>query len=211
MKEKTTTLVPDFKANGLWVKYLTLHGKRLQTISGRVFQALTQRSDPNGYTQRMQPTYRGCTSTFKDFDSFTNWHIKQVGYGLGYHLDADMLGKGNKVYSEETCLLVPSYINEFFKGSKGNRGKFPEGLFWHTRDQHLRVQITSAYHGGKRTQLGVFQMDGFDTARELYRVEKNKACKYLKEKLIADNTIIDPRVLSAIDKWEHICDWKGFN
>jgi hypothetical protein len=211
MTNKKSTCVPDFKIDNRWIRSFSLDGKRLQTISGRLYNNMLMRTNSSSVFQVLRPTYKGCINAFEDFDSFTNWHINQVGYGLGYHLDADILCKGVKTYSEGTCVLVPQYVNAFFVGSEGHRGEFPEGLSLDKRYNNIRVRISSAYHGGKVTHLGLFKLKDIDKARELFRVEKNKACKYLKEKLISENTMIDPRVLSAIDKWEHICDWKGFN
>ena len=56
------------------------------------------------------PSYEACTSseTFRHFSKFKSWYYSQIGYEQeGWHLDKDILIKGNKVYSEDTCCIVP--------------------------------------------------------------------------------------------------------
>ena len=42
-------------------------------------------------------------------------------------LDKDILCKGNKIYSRETCIFVPSRINTLFIKCNKSRGKDPIG------------------------------------------------------------------------------------
>lgn len=61
------------------------------------------------------PTYKDC-SVVKDwhnFQNFAKWYDENY-YEIGeemMHLDKDILVKGNKVYSPETCVFVPQSIN----------------------------------------------------------------------------------------------------
>ena len=43
-------------------------------------------------------------------------------------LDKDVLCKGNKVYSPETCVFVPHTINTLILSCKKIRGKYPLGV-----------------------------------------------------------------------------------
>ena len=72
------------------------------------------------------PTYEGCyvCSEWHDFQNFAEWYVNHKFYGLGYHLDKDLLVVGNKVYSPQTCTLVPRIINNITLSSQSSRGTY---------------------------------------------------------------------------------------
>lgn len=59
------------------------------------------------------PTYIGCyvSEDWKTFSKFKSWMQKQPWQGND--LDKDILIFDNKLYSEETCVFVPEYLNKF--------------------------------------------------------------------------------------------------
>lgn len=62
----------------------------------------------------INPTYLGCSvcDEWLYLSNFKEWFDKN--YIEGYQLDKDILVKGNKVYSPETCCFVPREINYLF-------------------------------------------------------------------------------------------------
>lgn len=69
-------------------------------------------SNPNKY-----PSYKGCSvcEEWLTFSTFRDWFYNPInGYKKGYHLDKDILVRGNKVYSPDTCCFVPKEINSMF-------------------------------------------------------------------------------------------------
>jgi hypothetical protein len=68
-----------------------------------------------------KPTYKDCSvdERWHNFQVFAEWHKKN--YKEGFELDKDILVKGNKIYSPETCCFVPQKINEVFKTSSSNK------------------------------------------------------------------------------------------
>lgn len=81
--------------------------------------------------QVRQPTYYGCSvsENFKNFSFFSNWCQEQVGASNNdWCLDKDLLVKGNKVYSEDTCVFLPTDINGALVKNDKKRGDLPVGV-----------------------------------------------------------------------------------
>lgn len=66
------------------------------------------------------PTYSKCSvcEEWHLLSNFKKWFDEN--YVEGYHLDKDILVKGNKVYSPETCCFVPQEINNLFTNVNNN-------------------------------------------------------------------------------------------
>lgn len=81
--------------------------------------------------QEKYPSYKGCavSENFKDFSYFYQWCFKQVGSMQdGWHLDKDVLSKGSKIYSEDTCVFIPKELNQFLTKRKAKRGLYLIGV-----------------------------------------------------------------------------------
>lgn len=197
----------DFKnKSGEWVQRAHINDKYVWTTSGVLWNNVKERCTVGGATQKREPTYIGCTHTFKDFQDFTNWHVEQVGYGSGYQLDADILNKGVKVYSKDTCLLIPPALNKFLQTYNGKRsGEYPQGVFRGApKDNFLTCCIKT---GSNKTILGYYKFDDVLSARENYRIAKNAMGRVWYEKLLTPEYTVDSRVVAHMENWEHICDW----
>ncbi|HCA4016383.1 TPA: hypothetical protein MPW60_003104, partial [Listeria monocytogenes] len=85
------------------------------------------------YSDTQYPTYEGCkcSENFKSYEYFYEWCNEQIGFSNeGWHLDKDLLVKGNKVYSENTCVFLPQEINSLLIKSTATRGKHLIGVYW---------------------------------------------------------------------------------
>ena len=121
------------------------------------------------------PTYKGCLveDYLLNFQHMAEW-INDNYYevpGEVMCLDKDILNKGNKIYSRDTCIFVPQRINLLFTKRGNDRGKYPLGVRL-TRSGNFETQCSNGY--GKRTQLGTYK-----TKEEAFQ-----AYKQYKEKLI---------------------------
>lgn len=111
------------------------------------------------YSERdlsLQPTYRGCTvsDNFKNFQFFAEWCNSQIGFtNKGWCLDKDIILKGNKFYSEDTCCFVPNEINILFTKRAKCRGKCPIGVTFHKRQIKYLSRLMVE---GKKVHLGSF-------------------------------------------------------
>ena len=68
--------------------------------------------------QEKEPTYKGCTveNHLLNFQHMCKW-LEENYYeipGETMCLDKDILCKGNKIYSRNTCIFVPERINLLF-------------------------------------------------------------------------------------------------
>ena len=95
-----------------------------------IWHHMLQRCYDPKYQER-HPTYKGCRveNYLLNFQRICEW-IENNYYevpGEMMCLDKDILCKGNKIYSRETCIFVPERINLLFVKSDKARGKSPIG------------------------------------------------------------------------------------
>ena len=88
-------------------------------------------------------------------------------------LDKDIVYKGNKVYSRETCIFVPQRINKLFVKSDKARGDNPIGTTPNLCGNYI-VRCGNGY--GKYIYLGTYH-----TEEEAFRVYKQYKEKVIKE------------------------------
>lgn len=145
---------------------------------------------------KLYAKYPGCTMSeyFLMFSKFKVWFSKQVGFDQeGCHLDKDLLVKGNKIYSAETCVLLPSEINCALVTSGSRRGAFPQGVIFNSTKTRYRARIQ---RGDKWESLGAY--DTPEEAFYVYKPVKEAHIKSLAEKW---KDQIDLRAYEALMNW----------
>lgn len=82
-----------------------------------------------------QPTYNGvtCCKEWLNYENFYEWLHNQPNFekwhnGKRWAVDKDIFVKKNKIYSPETCCLVPQNVNCLFLKREAERGKYPIGV-----------------------------------------------------------------------------------
>lgn len=117
------------------------------------------------------PHYHKNKKTYKDVEVVKEWHRLSSflewaeGWGdvSGLELDKDIKGCG-KVYSPDSCIFIPSYINSFFIKS-GGRKEFA----WKERLRKYEVSASTGA-GRKNTYVGVYSTK--EEALEAYKIAK---------------------------------------
>lgn len=118
-----------------------------------------------------------------NLEVFSEWYNTQI-VQEGWAIDKDLLVKGNKVYSPDTCIFLPPEINTFLTDRSNHRGSTPIGVCH--RNQKFEARCTS---GGKNNYLGVY-----NTPEEAFSV-------YREFKI--------SRAILLMDKWRGIIDQKA--
>ena len=111
------------------------------------------------YDQKLHnkfPTYVGCSvcKDWKSFSTFKSWMETQNWEGK--HLDKDLLIKGNKTYSPNTCVFLDARINTFLTESGAGRGRFPIGVSLERESGKYVAQCWSI-ELGKNKKIGRFK------------------------------------------------------
>ncbi len=140
-------------------------------------------------------TYEDCkvSDKFLRFRNFDEWCKQQVSFGVKYFdLDKDILSKGSKIYSEDTCCFIPQEINKCLKGYKSKSIK--TGVQYHSRD---KIYQARGVVKGEYRHLGSFKTE--EEAFLVYKRFKEAHIKSLAEKW---KDQIDVRVYEALMNWE---------
>lgn len=125
------------------------------------------------------PTYKDVTvcEEWKCFENFSKWYEQNWKSHMDntWHLDKDILIKGNKIYSPKTCGFVPQEINVLFVKNNSKRGELPIGV---TKHRELFVAYCCMYNNANK--IGSFKtpLEAF----EAYKITKEKHIKDVAEK-----------------------------
>ena len=158
-----------------------------------LWQNMLERCYSDTFKKR-RPTYGGCEASenFKYYEYFYEWCHEQVGFGNeGFHLDKDLLVKGNKVYSENTCVFIPNEINLLLTKRTTSRGKHLIGVCWHNASKSFIAMVNK--NKGKQEHLGCFK-----TEIEAFNAYKEAKEAFVKEQAEKWKSQIDPRAYEAL-------------
>ena len=149
-------------------------------------------------SKKRRPTYEGCevSNNFKSYEYFYEWCNKQVGFGVdGWQLDKDLLTKGdikgNKVYSEDSCVFIPTEINSLLVKRENMRGKYLIGVCW-SKTANAFVSRVSR-NKGMQEHLGLFK-----TEIEAFNTYKTAKEAFVKEQANKWKSQIDERAYEAL-------------
>lgn len=138
--------------------------------------------------------YRGCTvcEEWLRLSNFLPWYRENCK--PGYQIDKDILIKGNKLYSPETCLGVPRRINALFISARATRGKYPIGVSY-----RYKKYVAQINYGNGTVSLG-----RYNTIEEAFSVYKEAKEKYIKNvaQEYYDKREITKRAYDALMRYE---------
>lgn len=84
------------------------------------------------------------------YENFYEWLHSQENFDKWVNLnrsaiDKDIIVKRNKIYSPETCCLVPQNVNSLFTRADIIRGKYPIGVHWHNASQKFCAKVRNPF------------------------------------------------------------------
>lgn len=136
------------------------------------------------------PTYKNvtCSEEWLLFENFYEWLHLQENFDKWYNedkwcLDKDILVKGNKIYSPNTCCLVPQNVNTLFTKKNANRGKLPIGVFYYAKLKRYQAIIIYGKNNNRSKRTSEYYPTpedafylGYKPAKEAYikRVAKEE-------------------------------------
>lgn len=155
-------------------------GKYVSSINGRTplvyecWNSILKRCHNKNKLEK-RPTYKGVTicEEWKCLQNFGVWYdenFKNTFTGR-WELDKDILFKGNKIYSPETCCFVPAEINSLFTKNNARRGKYPIGVSKKGKKYRSQIQISGS----------VDWLGDFDTIEEAFKAYKTAKEIYIKK------------------------------
>lgn len=102
----------------------------------------------------LNPSYKDCVicDEWHSLYNFNKWYMQNhyLIAGERMELDKDILVKGNKIYSPDTCVFVPKRINTLILGANKIRGEFPIGVYY---DKQKKRYIACLSNGNKSVKV----------------------------------------------------------
>ena len=168
-------------------KYLTQDETKENSREYMCWKHMIERCYTEKHADIHRAYYGICTicDEWLNFQTFAEWYDKNKYECDGrLHLDKDIRYPGNKIYSQETCLLVPQKINMLFMNKPNKRG-LPNGI-----DIAKSGNFEASYRG---KHLGTYS-----TLEEAYESYSNAKEKRIKEMADEYKNIIPKRVYDAL-------------
>lgn len=142
------------------------------------------------------PTYKDVTvcEEWHNFQNFAKWMEENYNPEAmeGWHLDKDILVKGNKIYSPETCCFIPREVNTLLTKSTNKRGNYPIGV---SKKGHKYISYIS--------RNGINLSNGtFNTQEEAFQAYKIAKENYIKEVADKWKDLISEKVYQALMNYQ---------
>lgn len=191
-----------YLGEGLFKVTYTTNGKKNNTPAYEVWLGIIKRCyNPKCVAYNLYGG-RGISvaSVWHNYQNFALWYYQKGSCKAKLAVDKDLLFHGNKVYSPDTCTLVPYAINNLFVGGlkKGVYYKKDSGMFVaqiHTGDKTANDKPKQTFLGYHLTEK--LAMDTFLEAK----------IKYVKEVAVKYENVLDKRVYTNLTDPSWVTDY----
>lgn len=162
-----------------------------------IWHSILERCYHNKTHQRF-PTYDSCevSEEWLNFQNFAQWYNDNIYYVPDEKMcvDKDILYKNNKIYSKQTCCIVPNHINMLFTKVNKIRGEYPVGVYF---DNRINRYVAKCKSSGKSVYLG-----SFNTVEQAFEVYKNYKEHEIKHVADLYKKYIPQNVYEALYKYQ---------
>lgn len=159
---------------------------------------ILKRSYSNSY-QTVQPTYKGTSVSeeWLNFQNFAKWFNENyyTVEGVNVQIEKDLLVKGNKVYSAETCVFVPQEVNIFFSSAKSKESTLPTGISMVNGKYLVQVGMGKV---GNKPKVSKCTFESLDDAKDFYVKCKQERAIQLADKY---KDVLDKRVVAKLNSY----------
>ena len=164
----------------------SVNGRYRKHRAYSVWNAMLQRCQKN-------KTHYESVTVDPEWYSFANFHAWwKENYKEGYHLDKDIMGNG-LLYSADTCIFIPSWLNVFLTLREARRGDCPLGVSYHKAKEKY---VASIMIDGKKTHLGNF--NNSDTAHNVWVIAKLGILSDKKAEIDSISPMLYPRLVEIV-------------
>ena len=154
-----------------------------------IWSRMLQRCYNDKYREN-KPTYKNVVicDDWKNFQSFAKWYNENLPKkdGIKFQLDKDLLQENieNKVYSPDTCVLLPYSVNSFLSNKYTNNTSGYVGVYWDKTKKKWVAKI-SLFGEDKLKHLGYFSTP--ELASESYQEARAEQAEKVKSYLRSIN------------------------
>ena len=176
-----------------YMSELTIDGKRVFCPAQRAWRDMLRRCFDLKYHKKF-PTYAGCKpcQEWLFFSGFLKWW--KVNHKDGLQLDKDIIGNG-KIYSPDTCVYIPSWINVFNSDCAASRGEYKIGVSFDSRIGKFSASCSKGILGGNG-RIGYFPTE--EDAHKAWKSTKIEMAKSLKNRMDDIDKRIYPSIINKI-------------
>lgn len=165
--------------------------------------AMIQRCYNNKRLEKF-PSYKGCSvcEEWHNFQNFAKWFDENYYEinGEQMALDKDILYKGNKIYSPQTCIFVPQRINNLFTKNNNKRGDYPIGVSW-DKSKNKFISLCHIYNSSTHKSTTV-TIGRYDTSKEAFYAYKEFKENYIKQVADEYKPYIPQKLYNAMYRYE---------
>lgn len=171
------------------------NGKKRNSEAYEVWRGIMRRCYKLDH-QETNPTYKGCSVNliWHCFQNFAYWYYNNPYKQKGWHLDKDIIVRGNKEYGPLRCAFIPQEVNAITTTTKAKRGDYPLGISVRKRNGKFIAQL--GMYGNNQILLA--ETYNLEDAVQAYNTAKNK---YVYDVAVKWQGLVDQRIVDSLKNW----------
>lgn len=146
---------------------------------------------------KRQPAYAECEvcEEWLNYQNFAKWYYShELEDGIKWELDKDLLRSNNKIYSPETCVLIPKDINALLTLRKNDRGKYPLGVCKRVDKKTGTVYYVARVNDRNKRLQGKYRY----SVEEAYEDYKKLKREIIAQRIDEFEEVLDDKVIQAL-------------